>query len=148
MDKTEEQKLIAKAQEGDMDAFAVVFEEYRTMCYAVAYRLAGPDDADDIVMETYLKSWRAIPKFNQRSALKTWLYRITHNCSLDFLRKRKRRKDRLMTANDQDERTIEDLADSEQKRPGDAIVKEETDSMVRQALMQLDEMHRTILMMR
>ena len=148
MDKVKEEELLTKAQEGDMEAFALVFEEYRSMCYAVAYRVAGPNDADDIVMETFLKSWRAIPRFSRRSTLKTWLYRITHNCSLDFLRKRNRRKDRVMSMDENDERTIDDLEDTKQKRPGDAIVKEETNSMLRDAMMQLDETHRTILAMR
>ncbi len=63
--------LLGKAQNGDVDAFAELFESLRSRVFAVALRVVGPDDADDVVMETYLKAWQAIPRFNRRSSLTT-----------------------------------------------------------------------------
>jgi RNA polymerase sigma-70 factor (ECF subfamily) len=106
MDEPESAARLAAAGKGDMEAFAALFEELRPMVYEVACRLVGPSDADDVVMETYLKAWRAIPRFNRRAALKTWLYRVTYNCALDFLRSRQRRRDRIQPLDGADSREI------------------------------------------
>ena len=92
MDKGTLHDLIQQAAKGDMDAFANAFESLRPGLTVAASRIVGPDDAQDVVMETYLKAWKALPNFNQRSSLKTWLYRIVRNCAIDYTRKRKRSK--------------------------------------------------------
>ncbi len=143
-----ETQLLDKASTGDVDAFAELFESYRPVVYAVACRVAGPDDADDIVMETYLKAWRSIAKFNRRAALKTWLYRITYNCALDFIRSRGRRQERVMRIDENDERRISDLEDEAQETPDQEIARSEDAALVQEALQQMDEPHRMVLLMR
>ena len=103
MNDRELKTQLERARQGDVNAFANVFENHRPTVYAIACRLAGPDDADDIVMETYLKAWRALPRFHRRAALKTWLYRIAHNCAMDFIRARSRRQDRVLPADEADD---------------------------------------------
>ncbi len=148
MENDELKVAVQKARDGDIDVFAEVFESMRPVVTAIACRLVGPDDADDVVMETYLKAWKAVTKFNQRSSLKTWLYRVTHNCAMDFLRARKRRQDRTMPEDEHDDRTIADIADEAQATPDELLEKSETAAMVRAALDRLDENHRTTLMLR
>ena len=131
-----------------MDAFANAFESLRPGLTVAASRIVGPDDAQDVVMETYLKAWKALPNFNQRSSLKTWLYRIVRNCAIDYTRKRKRSKEVHIVATEDDDRTIDDLADPREEVPGDAIVSREEKDLVRNALKELDENHRTILLLR
>ncbi|MFT5127805.1 MAG: RNA polymerase sigma-70 factor (ECF subfamily) [Rhodothermales bacterium] len=148
MDPQTIREHILRAQDGDAEAFAEVFEFYRKTVYAIAYRIVGPDDADDVVMETYLKSWRAVPKFNQRSAFKTWLYRVTHNCSLDFLRARKRRRAKVMREDDYDERGIQDLPDTKQQAPDELLSRGETAAAIRAAMAELAEPYKTTLFLR
>jgi len=81
---------LERARKGDVEAFAEVFEALRPLVFSVANRLVGPNDAEDVVMETYLKAWQGLPRFRGKSSLKTWLYRISRNCSLDFIRSRQR----------------------------------------------------------
>lgn len=134
--------------EGDIEAFADTFETLRPMVFSVAFRLVGPNDADDVLMETYLKAWKAIPNFNKRSSLKTWLYRITHNCAQDFLRKRVREEWRFVKSNNESEPVIDSFEDTNQKSPSDSLESSETRDTIEKALDMLPEEHKITLLLR
>ena len=71
---------------------AAELEQYRRELTAYCYRmLASPFEAEDAVQETMLRAWRALDKFEGRSALRSWLYRIATNVCLDMLSGRARR---------------------------------------------------------
>ncbi len=148
MEIGEFQTRIRAAKSGDVDAFAELFEVLRPATTAVAYRLVGPNDADDVVMDTYLKAWKALPRFNERSSLKTWLYRIAHNCAMDYLRARGRRLERIMPQDEVDDRDIGELEDQKASLPSASIEKDEMVTAVRGALAEMDEMHRVVLELR
>lgn len=131
-----------------MDAFAGLFEGLRPIVYAVACRLVGPDDAEDVVMETYLKAWQAIPQFAGRSKLKTWLYRIARNCALDLIRRRSSRKELSATADDDGRDMFENTADAGQRGPDEEAEATEVREAVEQALSELPEFHRATLELR
>ena len=133
---------------GDMEAFAEIFESYRAMIYSIAFRMVGPDDADDVVMNTYLKAWQALPKFGGRASMKTWLYRITSNCAIDEYRGRKRRRERVMPENGHDDRTMEDLADVRQDLPNEIMSRDEDKKRLKEAMSRIDEVHRVTLQLR
>jgi RNA polymerase sigma-70 factor, ECF subfamily len=87
-----EGKLLDAARAGDHDAFRRLVERHRPELHAHCYRmLASPHDADDAVQEALLRAWRALPKFEGRSSLRSWLYRIATNVSLDLLSRRQKR---------------------------------------------------------
>jgi len=148
MTKRDHRELMQLAKQGDMDAFAEVFEELRPFVYTVAYRVVGPNDADDIVMDTFLKAWRALPNFNGHAAAKTWLYRITHNCALDYTRSRSRRKEDTLPETENEDRTIQEFADANQATAPDQIMHDELTGQVQTALSQLDDIHRVTLQLR
>src|SRR5919109_4750431 len=89
---SDERALIATAQAGDERAFRHLVEPYRTVLEVHCYRMLGSlDDAEDLVQETLLRAWRRLDRFERRSSVHTWLYRIATNACLDELERRPRR---------------------------------------------------------
>ncbi len=75
---------------GDMAEFARLVDAYSNNIYRVALKILNdPQDAEDILQETFLKALRALPSFEGRSSLSTWLYRIAVNEALMLVRKRR-----------------------------------------------------------
>jgi len=85
--------LVTRAQAGDPDAFAVLVERHRRELELHCYRVLGSaQDAEDTVQETFLAAWQHIARFEARSSVRTWLYRIATNRCLAALRSARRRQ--------------------------------------------------------
>jgi RNA polymerase sigma-70 factor, ECF subfamily len=85
--------LLALARDGDERAYERLIERHRTELHAHCYRmLASVHDADDAVQEALIRAWRALPNFEGRSSIRTWLFKIATNSSFDLLKKRSRRE--------------------------------------------------------
>lgn len=88
---TPEQRCIVAAQKGDMEAFEALVREFQGAVVSTAYHLVGNEaDADDVAQEVWIRVFRSLLRFRFRSRFSTWLYRITVNQSLTFLKKRNR----------------------------------------------------------
>jgi RNA polymerase sigma-70 factor (TIGR02960 family) len=82
----------AVARTGDADAFRALTEPYRRELHLHCYRIVGSlEDAEDLVQETLLAAWRGLEAFEGRSSVRTWLYRIATNRSLNAVRAAARR---------------------------------------------------------
>jgi RNA polymerase sigma-70 factor (TIGR02960 family) len=85
-------RTLARAREGDEDAFRSLTDPYRRELQLHCYRIVGSvQDAEDLVQETLLAAWRGLDGYEARAPLRTWLYRIATNRCLNALRAAARR---------------------------------------------------------
>ena len=95
------QRTITLARAGDENAFRELTDPHRHELQLHCYRIVGStQDAEDLVQETLLAAWRGLDQFTERASIRTWLYRIATNRSLDALRANARRPQRLEPLND------------------------------------------------
>lgn len=85
-----EQQWIARARHGDADAFEQLVVAYEGPVYRLALRMCGSaEDAREVVQDAFLAAWRGLPAFRGDSRFSSWLYRLTTNAAIDFLRREK-----------------------------------------------------------
>jgi RNA polymerase sigma-70 factor (ECF subfamily) len=90
---TDEGELLTLARTGDEDAFRALVETHRTELRSYCYRMLGSvQDAEDAVQNTMLRAWRSLGAFEGRSSVRSWLYTIATNTTLDIARHRSRRE--------------------------------------------------------
>ena len=88
----QERELLEAARGGDEEAYGRLVEPYRGELQAHCYRMLGSvHDAEDALQDALLRAWRGLSKFEGRSSLRSWLYRIATNASLDAIGKRPKR---------------------------------------------------------
>jgi RNA polymerase sigma-70 factor (ECF subfamily) len=145
---------LQRAQNGDAEAFAELFEPLRRLAYSVSVRFVGASEAEDVVMDAYLKAWQALPGFRGRD-LKSWLLRITRNTALDRIRRQARRPTVSLDAGrPSDSETnrsgavTRDVEDENAITPDDRLARNEDIGGVKAALALLPELYRISLLLR
>jgi RNA polymerase sigma-70 factor (ECF subfamily) len=84
----------AEAKLGNKHAFRVLVERHSKAVFRLAYLMTNNEhDAEDLVQETFLRSYKQLNNFDGRAAFGTWLHRICVNCSLNLVRARKNRRE-------------------------------------------------------
>jgi len=88
----EQRKLLETARQGNEDAYRRLVEPHRSELQAHCYRMLGSvQDAEDALQEALVRAWRGLSRFEGRSSLRSWLYRIATNTSLDAIERRPKR---------------------------------------------------------
>ena len=91
MDGSDDQAL-ARARAGDREGFRLLVERHSRGLFRLAHRMTGNEhDAEDVVQEAFLRAYRRLDQFEDRSQVGSWLHRIAANCAYDLLRARQRR---------------------------------------------------------
>jgi RNA polymerase sigma-70 factor, ECF subfamily len=90
---TEEQLLVQRIQSGDELAFRELVDRYQNKVLSIVHGvLRNHNDAEDIAQQVFAKIYLSVGKFDNRSSLLTWIYKITVNECYDYLRKKRVRK--------------------------------------------------------
>ena len=91
-----EQELVRAAAGGDTEAFERLVRTYENKIYHLALRMCGSsEEASDIAQEAFLAAWRGLPSFRGEANFATWLYRLTSNAAIDYLRRQRKQRGEL-----------------------------------------------------
>lgn len=145
-----EWELVQRAKQGDEESFAALVEQNQGRIYNLALRMTGnPDDALELSQEAFLNAWKGLGKFQGDSSFATWLYRLTSNVCIDFLRREKRRSALSMTISldDEEEARQAELPD-ERFSPHVEAERRERQETLRAGLSTLSAEHRRVLILR
>ena len=145
----EDREISERVLGGDNNAFGLLVEKYQTKVYNLALRMSGnEDDAFDLSQEAFLRAWRSLSSFQFESAFSTWLFRLSSNICLDFLRAQKRRASVSLTlTNEEDEEIQLDVPDPG-KTPEEAALAAEDRVLLEAALNSLPADQRQIITLR
>ena len=144
-----EQELVTRAKAGDDEAFAQLMRDNETRIYNLTLRMTGnAEDAMDLAQEAFLNAWRGLNFFKGDSAFSTWVYRLASNACIDFLRRKKRRRDvSLPMPTDEEDGSRPDVPD-DRFLPERELERQELRQAVADGLSQLSDEHRQVLVMR
>jgi RNA polymerase sigma-70 factor, ECF subfamily len=146
MDASEAAAVLARARQGDSDAFRVLVERHSRNAFRLAHRLTGNEqDAEDVVQESFIRAYRQLGRFESRANFGTWLYRIVANCSVDLIRVRQSRRDQSR-AESLDEAA--DMASNAAPGPERLARSAEIERHVASALSQLSPLERAAFTLR
>jgi len=146
MDATEAAAILARARQGDGEAFRALVERHSRPLFRLAFRLTGNEqDAEDVVQESLLRAYRQLGRFESRANFGTWLHRIAANCAIDLLRSKQSRRDQQRSEESED---IDALPASDQHGPERLAESAEIARRVRTALDGLSPLERTAFVLR
>src|SRR5438874_12516942 len=146
MDATEAAAVLARARQGDSEAFRALVERHSRSVFRLAFRMTGNEqDAEDVVQESFLRAYRQLGRFESRANFGTWLYRIVANCSVDLMRAKQARHDQ---ARGEPLDTVADLSAAEAPNPERLAESAEINQRVQDALGALSPLERAAFTLR
>ncbi|MBN2350267.1 MAG: sigma-70 family RNA polymerase sigma factor [Bacteroidales bacterium] len=120
MEEFSDNIYINKVLQGEVNLFAVLIDRYKNMAYTMAFRIVNnSEDAEEIVQDAFLKVYKNLAGFKNRSKFSTWLYRIVYNTSISKIRTKKQAGeplDNLHYLSDPSLSALEELEMEEQKK--------------------------------
>jgi RNA polymerase sigma-70 factor, ECF subfamily len=146
----DEAALVARAKDGDADAFSELVSHYDRRVFRMAKQITQNDeDAEDVLQETFLKAYSHLDNFQGNSKFYTWLVRIAVNEAL--MKLRKRRSDKTVPI-DEPIDTGEDVVAREiavwDENPEDTYSREELGRILDEAVQSLKPAYRTVFILR
>jgi RNA polymerase sigma-70 factor, ECF subfamily len=146
--ETTDAPFVAGAREGDPEAFRVLVERHSRSLFRLAFRMTGnASDAEDIVQESFLRAFRELDKFDERSGFGSWVYRIAANCALDLLRSRRRRAELAPAGDAEDQNRLASLPSAE-PAPDRLALDGEVTGRIEAAMHRLSETERAAFVLR
>ncbi len=144
--------LVKQAQAGNHTAFDSLVTKHRGKVYAMIMNMVKNDaDAWDLAQDSFIKAWKALPKFENRSKFSTWLFRISHNVVYDWMRKKKIQSEGELNDELLDANRIDMTAATAPKlspRPDEALAGSELRYEIEAALDKLSPEHKETIVLR
>ncbi len=148
--REQEREIIARVLSGDTEAFEALVLEHQNKVYSLALRMVGnEEDARDMAQDAFIRAFSSLSGFRGDSKFSVWLYRLTTNICIDFLRSRAKKRTVSMTWTDsevegQGELEIPDERYSPEQRFESTDIRES----VQRGLDALSPQYREILVLR
>jgi RNA polymerase sigma-70 factor (ECF subfamily) len=141
-----DRELVRRARRGDMDAFNDLVVRHQDKIFNAVFRFCGNhEDAADITQRAFINAYRKISEFEGDSAFTTWMYRIAFNQSVSYRRENTRHKGLSLHAGKDDEMVVEPAIVT---NPDERMETQDNQRKVQQALNQLDEGDRRIIILK
>jgi RNA polymerase sigma-70 factor (ECF subfamily) len=145
MDATEVTAVLARARQGDSEAFRALVEQHSRRAFQLAYRITGNEqDAEDVVQESFIRAYRQLNRFEARAHFGTWLHRIVANCSVDLIRSRRARFDHAST----DDLSVNDQPETDHPNPERLAASAQIEQKVAAAMSALSPLERAAFTLR
>jgi RNA polymerase sigma-70 factor (ECF subfamily) len=135
---SEDAALVGAIRRGDSGSREALYHRYKRRVFALAVRIVGAADAEEVSQEAFIRIFRGLPKFRGDSALGTWIYRLSVNAALSH---RSRRGPLTSAANEQELVQSQQLVDS--SPTGDAVLR----VRLEKALWRLPVGYRTVIVL-
>ena len=138
----EEHQLLKAAQQGEVEAFGLLYERHAAAIFRYLYaHLGSRPDAEDLTSEVFLRAWQSLPRYHQRGVpFRAYLFRVAHNALVDTYR---RQRDDPRVSRDEDG----DLA-SDQQSPAEVLSGKTERAELACILAELKDEYRTVLALR
>lgn len=139
-------RLVTRAKKGDVAAFESLYRWYNDRLYNFVRQLPlPPEDAADVVQESFIRAWNSLPSLRNDAMFGSWLHRIALNRGRDLLERRTRRP--VVPIDDlSPEGTSTDIADGS-SGPEQELIKDDMSTAVRRAVSTLSDDHRLVVTM-
>lgn len=149
MELDNEEILLTKARQGNVQAFEELTSNYYSKVYNICYRMLNNcDDASEQAQETFIKAFRYIKDFRGKCSISTWLYHIATNVCLDYIRKNKKRKTISFEQNILEEVKIKDSLMSSTPGPEKMAEINAQKEAINEALAKMNKKNRMIIVLR
>jgi len=142
-----DQELVARSQEGETRAFDDLVRKYTPKLYGLVYNMtSNREDTADLLQDIFAKAYRSLRRFQGKSTFYTWIYSISVNMTLNFLKKRGRYTKLSM---DDVDNGIQNDPDFIKVTSGDSPLRDvnihELQKRLNESMMKLSEDHRTVV---
>lgn len=144
----EDDEFVDRAREGDSSAYRELMEKYQKPLYFHVLKMVkNHEQVEDLVQEAFVKAFENLSSYNKNYAFSTWLYRITTNHTIDYLRKKKLKTvsmdEPIKTKEGEMSMQISGKAETDRK-----IIKEQRSKIIKKAIDELPEKYRKVIEMR
>jgi len=145
MDRATEKKVIIRAKKGDAEAFTELYSAFKLELYRSALLIMRhPADAEDAVSEAFIKTFRAIDRFDTKYPMRPWIHRILRNeCNNIF----KKRRSKVVKLDDFASDWKDVVHDKEAKESSQIVIESEEDSRLVELIDTLADTHREVLVL-
>ncbi len=151
----DDNKLVERCRRGDHTAFRALMERYQRKVFALSYGMVhNSEDAQEMVQEAFIKAYRNLDRFQGNSSFYTWLYRISINACIDFLRREKKGRgnvdydDQIGHHERVNESDFPLVSSAGVDNPGRSQSRRELGEQIRRAIAALSEKHRQVILLR